>query len=104
MKRETLLNNCADTLSDDDRQLIRENIYVWGDGGYSGLKLDNPASLATVRAGVEKCKPDIVFIEPMRSLWRGEENSSTDMAVVVDNLVGMATDYGCAVILSHHMK
>jgi hypothetical protein len=45
-----------------------------------------------------------VFIEPFRSLWRGEENSSTDMAVVVDNLVGAATDYGCGVILSHHER
>lgn len=99
-----MLNNCADVLTDLDRGLIRENVFIWGDGGYSGLKLDDPASLNKVRAGCEKVKPDIVFIEPFRSLWRGEENSSTDMANMVDNLVALATDYGCGVILSHHER
>lgn len=99
-----MLNNCGDLLTDAQRSLIRENIYIWGDGGYSGLKLDDPAMLAKVRAGCEKVEPDIVFIEPFRSLWKGEENSSTDMANMVDNLVALATDYGCGVILSHHER
>lgn len=100
----TMLNNCGQMLSDDERGLIRENVLVWGDGGYSGLKIDDPAMLNQVRAGVEKHEPDIVFVEPFRSLWKGEENSSTDMAIVTDNLVGLATDYGCSVILSHHER
>lgn len=99
-----LLNNCGDLLSDEDRAAIRENVHIWGDGGYSGLKLDDPAMLSQVRAGCEKVDPDVVFIEPFRSLWKGEENSSTEMAVVVDNLVALATDYQCGVILSHHER
>lgn len=99
-----MVNNCGDILKDEDRKLIRENVMVWGDGGYSGLKLDDTAMLNKVRAGCEKFEPDIVFIEPFRSLWKGEENSSTDMAVIVDNLIAMATDYSCGVILSHHER
>jgi hypothetical protein len=91
-------------LDDEQKELCLDNLFVHGDGGYSGLKLDNPEGVAKLRASVEACEPDIVFIEPFRSLWRGEENSATDMAVVVDNIVSMATDYGCAVILSHHEK
>lgn len=100
----TMVNNCGKILTDEDRKLIRENVLVWGDGGYSGLKLDDPAMLNKVRSGCEKHDPDIVFIEPFRSLWKGEENSSTDMANMVDNLVALATDFGCGVILSHHER
>lgn len=91
-------------LKGDDRELALDNIFIHGDGGYSGLKLDNDEGIKKLRKSVEACTPDIVFIEPFRSLWSGEENSSTDMAKVVDNIVAMATDYGCAVILSHHER
>jgi hypothetical protein len=39
----------------------------------------------------------MVFIEPFRSLWAGEENSATEMNVVVDALVAIATDFNCGV-------
>lgn len=91
-------------LSDEEKEMALDNLYVHGDGGYSGMKLDDEAGVRKLRAAIEKVEPDIVFIEPFRSLWRGEENSATDMAVVVDNMVAMATDYGCAIILSHHER
>lgn len=91
-------------LSDAERELVLDNISIHGDGGYSGLKLDNEEGEKKLRESIEACRPDIVFIEPFRSLWRGEENSSTDMAKVVDTLVGIATDFQCAIILSHHEK
>lgn len=91
-------------LTDAQKDLVLDNISIHGDGGYSGMKLDNPEGVQKLRAAIEKSEPDIVFIEPFRSLWRGEENSATDMAVVVDNIVAMATDYDCAVILSHHER
>lgn len=103
-KMGVMLYNCGDTLSAEDRELIRSNVYIWGDGGYSGLKLDNDAGVSNLRAGIEKCEPDVVFVEPFRGLWRGEENSATEMAVVVDNIIAMATDYGCGFILSHHER
>lgn len=91
-------------LSTEDRGLIRENVHIWGDGGYSGLKLDDVAQLNQVRAGCEKVEPDVVFIEPFRSLWKGEENSSTEMANMVDALVALATDFECGVMISHHER
>lgn len=91
-------------LTEEQRKLTQENVLIWGDGGYSGLKLDDPAHLANVRAGCEKWRPDILFIEPFRGLWKGEENSSTDMANVADSLSGIASDFDCGVILTHHEK
>jgi hypothetical protein len=91
-------------LTAEERDLASENTLVWGEGGYSDLKLDDPNKLNGLRMGVEKHKPDIVFIEPFRSLWKGEENSSTEMQIVVDALIGIATDYECGCILAHHEK
>lgn len=91
-------------LTDVEKEMCLDNLFVHGDGGYSGLKLDNDEGVRKLRAAVDKCKPDIVFIEPFRSLWKGEENSATDMNLVIDNIIALATDFDCAVILSHHER
>lgn len=94
----------APFLSPDERKLAKENILIWGEGGYSNLKFDDERKLGEVRAGIEKHRPDVVFVEPFRSLWSGEENSATEMNVVADALVAIATDYECAVQISHHER
>lgn len=99
-----IMLNATDFMAEEARALAKENVLIWGDGGYSNLKLDDEAKLNTVRAGIEQHKPDIVFVEPFRGLWQGEENSATDMAVVVDNLVGMAAEYQIGVMLAHHER
>jgi hypothetical protein len=91
-------------LTDEQRDLAKENILIWGDGGYSGLKLDNDKHLSQVKAACDEWEPDILFVEPFRGLWTGEENSSTDMAVVIDNMIDIATEFGCGIILSHHER
>lgn len=103
-KQIGVMTSAPGYFTDEERAQVMENVLIWGDGGYSGLKLDDEAALNTVRAGCEKWEPDIVFIEPFRGLWQGDENSSTDMAVVADALSGIATDYDCGVILTHHEK
>jgi RecA-family ATPase len=99
-----MMLHAEEYLPADARELAKQNTLVWGEGGYSHLKLDDPAKLDGLRRGIEKWKPDMVFIEPFRSLWSGEENSSTEMNVVVDALVGIATDYDCGVWAAHHEK
>jgi len=99
-----IMLNAQGYLTEEDRQLAKENVLIWGDGGYSGLKLDDPAKLNLVREGCEKWEPDYVFIEPFRGLWNGEENSATDMAKVVDAMVEIAADFKCAVHVSHHER
>ena len=86
------------------REKALDNLLIWGEGGYSGLKLDDPEKLRMVREGIKKHRPDIVFIEPFRGLWTGEENSATDMAKVADALSEIASEFDCGVMLSHHER
>jgi hypothetical protein len=99
-----IMKNAEGFLTPEDRKLVGENVLIWGEGGWSDLKLDDTNKLNMVRSGCEKWKPDIVYVEPFRSLWKGEENSATEMATVVDALVGIANDYRCCVIVAHHER
>jgi len=91
-------------LNDAQRDRVKENVLIWGDGGYSNLKLDDPVRIKQVKDGCDKWQPDIVFVEPFRGLWTGEENSATDMAVVVDALSDIASEHGCGIMLAHHER
>lgn len=84
--------------------LARENVHIWGDGGWSRMKMDSPENHALVQRAVSEVQPDILFMEPFRGLWSGEENDSTAMANVLDNLSEIAMVGECAVMLTHHEK
>jgi RecA-family ATPase len=88
--------------TEDEIALARENVTIWGDGGWSGLKLDDPENIALVDRAVGETDCDIVFIEPFRGLWRGDENSSTEMANVLDAISDIANRHDCAALLTHH--
>lgn len=91
-------------LTPDQREKAMENMLIWGDGGYAGMKLDDPAKLDSVRRGIEKWEPDILFIEPFRGLHNGEENSATEMSKVIEALMDIAADYQCGILLAHHER
>lgn len=103
-ERMRAMFNAEDRLPEDARPLVAENVLIWGDGGYQGLKIDDDKDYAEIRRGVEKFKPDVLFIEPFRGLWRGDENSNTEVAEVIDRLIRLATDYRLGVILGHHER
>ena len=88
----------------EDVNAARENVYIWGDGGWSGLKLDRSEDFALVDRATALTDADIVFVEPFRGLWQGDENSATDMAVVCDAMSEIANKHGCAVMLTHHER
>lgn len=98
----TILEN--NNFTEEDQAKARENICIYGDGGWSGLKLDDEANVRLVKRAVEECKPDIVFIEPFRGLWRGNENDSTEMSNVMDAFSDIANTYECAILLTHHER
>lgn len=83
-------------------ELARENVHIWGDGGWSGLKLDHDENVEMVSTAAARTRADIVFIEPFRGLWNGEENSSTEMNVVLDAMSRIANENMCAVMITHH--
>lgn len=88
--------------SQEDIDLARENITIWGDGGWSNMKLDNDENVALLSNAAAKVKADIVFVEPFRGLWAGEENSSTDMQAVLDSMSQIANENMCGLMITHH--
>lgn len=101
---QTHIRKIVDAYEGEDREQIEENILIWGDGGWSDLKLDEKANLNLIGRALEEHKPDIVFLEPFKGLWRGDENSNVDMDNVLDSITGLATVNHCAVILTHHER
>lgn len=91
-------------LTDEQRALARENLLVWGDGGYSGLKIDRADDLDLLRRACDEYSPDIVMLEPFRGIWRGEENDATAMEAVLDDLVALGAEFGCGIMLAHHER
>lgn len=88
----------------DQRDAVRENVHIWGDGGYSDLRLNDGDSLALIHKALEKYEPDILFMEPFAGLWTGEENSASEMREVLNSLIGVASQYGAGVMIAHHEK
>lgn len=103
-KQIGLMLNSKKYMNAEEKELAQQNVHIWGEGGWSGLKIDRDHDLNNVKAGVEQLNPDIVFLEPFRGLWQGDENNSTEMANAADRLQGIATEYNCAVIISHHER
>lgn len=89
-------------LTETEQRLAKENVLVWGDGGYAGFKLDEQAYIEKLKKGVEEHKPDIVFIEPFHGLWSGEENSATEMRKVLDAMQDIATGHDLTIAIAHH--
>lgn len=94
----------AEGFSPEAEEALNENLAIWGDGGYSDLKIDNDEDYKLIDHNVGLLKPDVVVLEPFRGLWRGEENDSTAMEATLDRMVAMATRHGCAILLSHHER
>lgn len=99
-----MLNTMMDNsnFAAEDIEKARQNIHIWGDGGWSSLRMDDAENVAMVKRGCDQVEPDIVFLEPFRLLWRGEENSSTEMVNVIEGLFDVATTYNCGIMVSHH--
>lgn len=89
-------------IDDDRKDLIKENAMVWGDGGYTGLKVDRDEDLDRIRRGLDEHHPDILFLEPFRGIWSGDENDNSAMEEVLDRLVQIAKEFECGIMLSHH--
>ena len=89
---------------DAETKLVKENVMIWGDGGWSPMKINDPENMELVKRAAEMYEPDIIFFEPFRGLHTANENDNSEMAVVLDQLNGLASVYDCAVMLTHHER
>lgn len=98
------LEKLYDHIAIDDarKALAKKNLMVWGDGGYTGLKVDREADMATIECALGEHHPDILYLEPFRGIWSGDENDNSAMEEVLDSLVALANNFECGIMLSHH--
>lgn len=89
-------------IDEEKKELAMKNLMVWGDGGYTGLKVDRDEDVALVERGLAEHSPDILLLEPFRGIWSGDENDNSAMESVLDRLVGLANTHECGIMLSHH--
>jgi hypothetical protein len=68
------------------------------------LRLDGPDDQARLRQTVEAVQPQLMLLDPLVRLHRGDENSSAEMSCLLGFLRGLQRDTGCSVALVHHMS
>jgi hypothetical protein len=90
--------------AEDDDILVGQNLLIWGEGGYSGIRMDDPPAVARVKLALEEWEPDILFLEPFARLWQGNENDNSEMNAILSGLEDLAGKHNCAIMLAHHRR
>jgi hypothetical protein len=67
------------------------------------IRLDNPASVGSLRDLVEDVGAEFVIVDPLNKAHGADENRPSQMTPVMDALSGIAYDFGCAVLALHHL-
>ena len=68
----------------------------------AGVQL--PHGLDRLAATVAALKPHLLLLDPLIRFHRADENSSTEMAVILDGVRTLARTTGCAILLVHHTR
>lgn len=68
------------------------------------ITLDNPEGMKNFRNIVKGEKPDIVIIDTLISFRNDDENASKETSRLLRKLIGIATDFDCAILISHHVR
>lgn len=102
-KMQTMLT-AEEYLPKESAVAAAENLLIWGDGGYAGWRVDDDAAYDQLRRAMNEHQPDVVFIEPFRTLFRGDENDSSVVSVVLDRFSLLATEFRAAMMVAHHER
>ncbi len=72
--------------------------------GMSGLKIDTPEGIRTLKEWVSTIKPQVLILDPLYKFHSRNENSSQEMLTVIEELDRLREDYGIAVLIVHHHR
>lgn len=67
------------------------------------FRLDDDEQVASLRRTVAKLKPTLLILDPLRDLHGKDENDAQVVAALLGHLRVIQREYGCAVLLVHHM-
>lgn len=66
-----------------------------------GLMAESPG-LRNLRALVGSHAPQVLILDPLRDCFHGDENDSSVLTGVFQELFGLVDEFGCAAVLVHH--
>ncbi len=69
------------------------------------IQLDNPEDLRRLCLAIEQCQPRLLVLDPfVRLMGRVDENSSSEVSVVLGSLRTIQRDYNLAILVVHHAR
>ena len=63
-----------------------------------------PEGLTRLAATIEALQPRLLLLDPLIRLHRADENSASEMSVILDGLRNLARASKCAILLVHHAR
>ena len=69
----------------------------------TGMRLNSAADMAKLSATVRRIKPGIVFLDPFRNLFDGDEDRSEAVMAALSPLRILQREHNCSVAVVHHM-
>lgn len=78
---------------------LHENLFFCCDRTVS---LTDTAGLLSIQDAIENTKPDLIVLDPLYKLQRGDENSSRDMSDFFKICDNLNSRYNCAICIIHH--
>jgi len=70
--------------------------------GQQAIRLDQPEGVQLLERMIEAIRPALVILDPFRSFFRGEENSSTEVGAMTDHLDTLIEKHNISVVIIHH--
>lgn len=66
------------------------------------VKLDSREGIVMLRKELEETTPDILVLDPLRKFHRQDENDSTSVTKVVDQMDRLIEDFNVSLVILHH--
>lgn len=70
----------------------------------AGFKLDNPAWLEVLRGELANFPAEVVVLDVFNMMHGLEENKQSDMTAILNTLMQLNKEFGCAFIIVHHNR
>lgn len=82
-----------------DLEAVRNNLSIPRPVNF---KIDDDEAWTLIKAQIARDKFDLIIIDPLFCMIKGNENDTKDMTKVLDNLIALKTETGVSVLLIHH--
>jgi RecA-family ATPase len=81
---------------------LDENILINTQEQAASFQIDNSADVAKVAKHLKEHEIEVVFIDVLNKLHRGDENSASDMSRVMSGFDSLRDQSGAAPVVIHH--